>query len=114
VSLRKAYFEKLPAFTHKNKTVLYLAASFVKNKSISSIIDETMIDEKTVYKYFSYFRRCRMNLNFLNETRLGGDGIEMEIDETNPFTRKYHRVNILASGHIWIFGTIERVSKKYI
>jgi transposase-like protein len=89
-----------------------LSASFVKNKSIASIIDETMIDEKTFYKFFSYFRRCCRNFKFLNEIRLGGDGIEVEIDETHLFTRKYHRGNVLASEQIWVFGIIERVSKK--
>jgi hypothetical protein len=39
--------------------------------------------------------------------RLGGEGRTVEIDETNLFTRKYHRGNVLASENIWVFGLIE-------
>ncbi|KCZ75690.1 hypothetical protein H311_03327, partial [Anncaliia algerae PRA109] len=38
--------------------------------------------------------------------------IEIEIDETHLFKRKYHKGNVLASEAIWIFGIYERISKK--
>ena len=37
-------------------------------------------------------------------------GVEVEIDETLITKRKYHRGRIL--GQIWVFGGIERISKK--
>lgn len=92
--------------------MVFLAGAFIKNKSISSIIEDTGFDEKTVYKYFSFFRNFCFDYVQNNNIILGGPGVEVEIDETHLFTRKYHRGNVLASEHIWVFGIIERLSKK--
>ncbi|KCZ81196.1 hypothetical protein H312_01406 [Anncaliia algerae PRA339] len=102
------------SFFNNNKLskLTFLAGAFIKNKPISMVIEDTGFNEKTVYKYFNYFRsKCAENLDFSN-FQLGGQGIEVEIDETHLFTRKYHRGNVLASESVWIFGIFERNSKR--
>lgn len=47
---------------------------------------------------------------FSNQEPIGGPGIEVEIDETLIVKRKYERGRILSQ--IWLFGGIERISKK--
>ena len=47
---------------------------------------------------------------FSEQEAIGGVGVEVEIDETLIAKRKYHRGRIL--GQIWVFGGIERISKK--
>ncbi|KCZ76467.1 hypothetical protein H311_02534 [Anncaliia algerae PRA109] len=92
------------------KKILILLASFISNKTISSVIIDNYFDEKTVFKRYSYFRKlCSKNLpeNIL----LRGSGKEVEIDETHLFKRKDHRGNRYASEDIWVFGIFERVSK---
>ncbi|KCZ81519.1 hypothetical protein H312_01097 [Anncaliia algerae PRA339] len=105
--LKNSFFQN-----KKISKIVYLAGAFIKNKSIASIIEDTGFDEKTVYKHFNYFRRkCHEKVENM-DFKLGGVGIEVEIDESHLFTRKYHRGNMLASEQIWVFGIIERISKK--
>ena len=47
---------------------------------------------------------------FSEQEAIGGEGVEVEIDETLISKRKYQRGRIL--GQIWLFGGIERISKK--
>ena len=47
---------------------------------------------------------------FLNQEQIGGEGVEVEIDETQFGRRKYERGRLL--NNIWLFGGIERVTKK--
>ena len=47
---------------------------------------------------------------FENQEAIGGPGVEVEIDETLIVRRKYGRGRVL--NQIWLFGGIERVSKK--
>ena len=49
---------------------------------------------------------------FLNQEQIGGEGVEVEIDETQFVRRKYERVRLLKD--IWLFGGIERVTLKKI
>jgi hypothetical protein len=44
---------------------------------------------------------------------LGGDNIVVEFDEPHLFRRKYGKGAGLAFEDIWIFGMIERESKKF-
>jgi hypothetical protein len=97
---------------NKVSKILFLSGAFIKNKTIASIIDDTNLNEKTVYKYFNIFRKiCSEKISEENVV-LGGPDIEVEIDETHLFCRKYNRGRILAYQHIWVFGIMERISKK--
>lgn len=94
------------------RKMIYLLGCFLKNKSIASIIDDNSFDEKTIFKYFKMFRICCSDKMINTEIRLGGVDVEVEIDETHLFTRKYNRGELLSSQQIWIFGIMERISKR--
>ena len=47
---------------------------------------------------------------FDNQEAIGGENIEVEIDETQFVRRKYNRGRLLKD--IWLFGGVERISKK--
>ena len=47
---------------------------------------------------------------FQNQEQIGGEGVEVEIDETQFVRRKYERGRAVRD--IWLFGGIERVAKK--
>ena len=47
-----------------------------------------------------------------NQEPIGGQGVEVEIDETLMARRKYNRGRI--SQQVWVFGGIERESKRKI
>lgn len=94
------------------KQFLTVLAGFVIKKKISEIIKESGINENTVLKYFRLIRqKCALKLS-VTSILLGGPGIEIEIDETHVFKSKYNRGRTLAFQNIWIFGIIERISKK--
>jgi transposase-like protein len=93
------------------KKVFIILGYFIKNKTISSIVEDSGYDEKTVYKYFNKFRELCANYESLNVI-LGGDGCEVEIDETHLFKRKFHRGRILTFENVWILGIFERNTKR--
>ena len=49
---------------------------------------------------------------FGNQDSIGGEGIEVEIDETLFVKRKYDRGRMLRQ--LWIIGGIERISQKVL
>jgi transposase len=46
-------------------------------------------------------------------TQIGGPGKIIEVDETQIFSRKYHRGRMLVSESIWFVGAICRSDKKF-
>lgn len=94
------------------KKLLYVVAAFLSKKTIACIIRDSGLNEKTVYSYIGFIRNAISEKINNMEIKLGGENIEVEIDEAHLFTRKFNRGNILASEQIWIFGIVERVSKK--
>lgn len=101
----------------ENKCVvvgLTILAGFVSKKKISEVMEDSGFDEKTVYFYYSLFRKkCILEFNESNSI-LGGEDMIVEIDESHLFKRKYNRGNILAFEHVWIFGILERETKKVV
>ena len=67
------------------------------------------ISSKTSVDWRSFCSEVCSNW-FLNQEQIGGEGVEVEIDETQFVRKKYERGRLL--NHIWLFGGIERVTKK--
>lgn len=86
--------------------------NFVLNKKIADTVRDSGFGETFCFKIYSILRKkCAVasrNSNIL----LGGENVEIEIDETHLFKRKYNRGRILAFQAVWIFGFIERETKK--
>lgn len=94
------------------KKLIYVVGCWIQNKKISEVVRDGGVDEKTVFKFYNLIRNSIDSAYNNNIQMLGGPGLIVEMDETHLFTRKYNRGNILASQQIWVFGLIERVSKK--
>ncbi|GFN83903.1 hypothetical protein PoB_001040900 [Plakobranchus ocellatus] len=79
-----------------------------------------MWDHKTILDCFQFSSKTSVDWRsfccevldawFTIQPAIGGPGIEVEIDETLIARRKYERGRILKQ--IWLFGGIERASKK--
>lgn len=87
-------------------------AGFALKKKIVEIVTESNITEKTVLKYFKMLREACVEKIHNENIVLGGENVEIEIDESHLFRRKYNRGRVLAFQQIWVFGIIERISKK--
>lgn len=109
---KKSSIFKHEWFVNKNmNTMLTIMAYFVNNNTVASCIRDTAYNEKTVYSYFKFFRELTQIRLDNDNLMLGGVDVEVEIDETHLFTRKYNQGSILASQAVWLFGIIERDSK---
>lgn len=106
-----SFFKNNVFLNNDLKLFLTLLASFIRNKSIASVIIDNNFDEKSVYKYYNFFRELCF-INIPHEIILGGEGREVELDETHLYKRKYHKGRVLASQDIWVFGIYERGTKK--
>lgn len=87
--------------------VFTLLAAFICNKSMFSILEASHYDDKTVYKYFKYFKNICYYKNKTFNIILGGSNKEVEIDKTHPFTRKLKRRKMLSYKFlgVWNFRT---------
>jgi hypothetical protein len=94
------------------KKNLYIIASFCAKKKIVDVSRDSGIMEKTVSRWYNNCRQICSSKIENDEIKVGGEDVEVEIDESHLFTRKYHRGAILTSQSIWVFGIIERLSKK--
>lgn len=72
--------------------------------------EELDISSATVVDWSSYLRETCFDFIEKNSTKLGGFGKTVEIDEAKVGKRKYNRGRIIKGN--WIFGAIERDSKK--
>ena len=67
---------------------------------------------KKVYDYCGFCREVCYVIVMNSENVIGGEGKNMQIDESHIYTRKYHRGRFLKNEwkQIWVFGGIEKES----
>lgn len=74
-------------------------------------MDDLQISENTVVDWGVFVREVMVDWAFENtSSMIGGEGVEVEIDESLLGRRKYNRGRIING--TWIFGAIEKESKK--
>jgi len=68
------------------------------------------VGRSTVAKYFTQFRAwiCMWALEHYSETKIGGEGMTIEIDESKFGKRKYHRGRLRARRDSWVLGGLCR------
>lgn len=81
-------------------------AYYIENKTVAACIKNTKYDIKTVYNCYEKLRMVANNHINNENYMLGGESVEVEIDEIHLFTRKYHRGNTLASESVWVFEIV--------
>ena len=66
--------------------------------------------EHTLIDWYNFPREVCVETIKMDSEQIGADRKELEIDESKFRKRKYHRVNRVDG--VWVFGGIERQSKK--
>ena len=78
----------------------------------AEIIHELKLSNKTVTEWTNFFRESCISTVLHNSTAIGGNGIEVEIDESKFGKRKYHRGHQVEGQ--WVFGGREKYDKTKI
>lgn len=122
---------KFRYFCHKcNQTVNLAQYTWFSNSHLSILLSLKLIylwtskctvhftatalglNRNTVVNQFSMLRELCINKCTFNNSKIGGEGEEVEIDETKVFHRKNHKGRLLLSEKkkSWVIGGIERNS----
>ena len=72
-------------------TILYLSIMWLAKSSMQTAMTFSKLAKETVTNYYGHF--CQLVTNMIDQTKLkiGGSGIEVEIDELKLAKRKYNR-----------------------
>lgn len=92
--------------------VLELIYLWSQGFSPSEIKHELKVSNKTVTEWTNFFRESCIYSVMENSAAIGGNGIEVEIDESKFGKRKYHRGHRVEGQ--WVFGGREKYNKKQI
>ena len=72
------------------ETVLEMIYLWSQSFSIHEIIHELKVSKKTVIEWCTFFHECCISRIIDNSTQIGGNGIEVEIDESKFGKHKYY------------------------
>ena len=78
----------------------------------SEVMHELKLSKKTVTEWFLFFREACIYSVMENSQPIGGNGVEVEIDESKFGKRKYHRGHKVEGQ--WVFGGREKYNKQKI
>ena len=59
--------------------------------SVDEIIHELKLSKKTVVEWTNFFRECCLTIMLENSEKIGGNGVEVEIDKSKFGKWKYYR-----------------------
>lgn len=90
--------------------ILLFTHFWVSECSAKYICENLSISSNTYSDWASFCREVCLKSNFSDITMLGGEGVIVEIDESKFGKRKYNRGREVKGK--WVFGAIERESKK--
>ena len=77
--------------------------------SIKEIMHELRLTNKTVIEWSTFLRECCVSTIIDASEAIGGNGVEVEIDESKFGKRKYHRGHRVEGQ--WVFGGQEKYDK---
>ena len=92
--------------------ILELIYLWSQGFSQGEIVHELKLSNKTVTEWMNFFRESCISAVIDNSTPIGGNGIEVEIDESKFGKRKYHKGHKVEGQ--WVFGGHEKYNKKQI
>lgn len=94
----------------KINEILLLEHLWLCKASWSATKSVTGFQGKTITKYFGNFRnQVELTLDIM-DTKIGGEGIEVEINESKFGKVKYHRGHQVQG--VWIIGGVERTRER--
>ena len=91
------------------ETILEMSYLWSQAFSLNEMIHELKISNKTAIEWCTFFRECCISHIIDNSTPIGGNGIEVEIDESKFGKRKYYRGHHVKGQ--WVFGGREKYDK---
>ena len=94
----------------KMELILELMYLWSQSFTVDEIIHELKLSKKTVIEWTTFFRECCMTTMIDNSQQIGGNGIEVEVDESKFGKRKYYRGHRVEGQ--WVFGGREKYNKK--
>ena len=94
------------------KIVLELMYLWSQAFSMTEIIHELSLSKKTVIEWTTFFREAYISAIMDESQAIGGNGVEVEIDESKFGKRKYHREHKVEGQ--WVFGGWEKYNKSKI
>ena len=92
--------------------VLELIYLWSQGFSHSEVMHELKLSKRTVTEWFLFFRESCIHSIMEHSQQIGGNGIEVEIDETKFGKRKYHHGHKVEGQ--WVFGGREKYNKQKI
>ena len=72
------------------ETVLEMAYLWSQAFSLNEIIHELSLSNKTAIEWCTFFRECCISRIIDNSQQIGGNGVEVKIDESKFGKRKYY------------------------
>ena len=79
--------------------------------SVYEIMHELSLSKKTVVEWANFFREACFTTIIDGSEQIGGNGVEVEIDESNFGKCKYYKGHHVEGQ--WVFGGCEKYSIKY-
>ena len=85
---------------------------FAKRKFLAEGSAETGVSLNTTSNYFSIFRQAAIKYESWADSKIGGNGDIVEMDETHIYSCKYSRGRVLKGQKYWVLGAISRDTKR--
>lgn len=92
--------------------ILMMAFMWLSKTPQSSVIMMTGHSKTTVTAFFKYFRELVSDAVDLEDVKIGGPGVIVEVDETKMGKRKYHRGHRVEG--VWVVGGVERTEARKV
>ena len=77
---------------------------------MDEIIHELKLSKKTVVEWTYFFRECCLTIMLENSEKIGGNGVEVEIDESKFGKHKYYRGHRVEGQ--WVFGGLKNTTNE--
>jgi hypothetical protein len=92
--------------------IFYVLNAILYDMPIKSIITTNGIYSESVCSITSYIRQLVRDNVEMESVKIGGEGIEVEVDETKMGKRKYHKGHRV--GGVWVVAGVERTPERKI
>ena len=89
-----------------------MAYLWAQSFSVDKIMHKLKLSKKTVVEWGHFFRECCFMTVMDSSEQIGGNGIEVEIDESKFGKCKYYRGHRVEGQ--WVFGGREKYNKKKV
>ena len=111
ISIRSGSWFEQARFDQVYDKVLLLTYCWANSYSNILAAHECGVHENSIVHWFNFCREvCIEILEGQEYSQIGGEGVEVEIDESKFGKRKYHRGRKVDG--VWVFGGIEKYNKE--